>query len=152
MNSNLQALQTYIPPELQKRRMRPSYYPLVTTAILAANASVTLSVSMQNVSAFLLTRITGKVYAAGSDAGVADPPFTVEVKFTSQEDLTNGATSWGSIVGTDASPSQSSGGALEIPRLVPGGSSISVVLVNYSPAATSYFARLTLGGPNIFND
>jgi len=152
MNSNLQALLTFIPPELHDRRMRPSYYPLVTTAILAANATVTLALSMQNVSAFLLTRITGRVWALASDAGVADPPFTVEFKFTSQEDLTNGATNWSSIVGTDANASQASGGVLEIPRLVPGGSSISAVLVNTSPAATSYFARLTLGGVNIFNN
>lgn len=143
------ALLTFLPVQLRGNQMRPYYLPLTTTAALTGGGTATLTTPLNNVAAFLLLGITGRVYEAASpQTSVADPGLTIDLGFSSGDDATFGPVPLGSLVDIPASPNSNPGG-LTIPRLVAGGSNIQVVLANYT--GTDYLVRLGLDGVNVYS-
>lgn len=150
MLSTYNAITSFLPAELRNREMRPYILPLTTTTALAAAGSTELTTPLQNVAAFLLTGITGRVYTTGApETSIADPALTIQVRFSSGDDLTFGAVPWSSLVNDAGSPNGHPFG-LVVPRLVAGGSNISLTLTNYSGVA-NYNVRLGLQGVNIYS-
>jgi hypothetical protein len=130
--------------------MRPYYLPLTTPAAIVANGTGALSTSFQNVSAFLLIAIFGRVYtAAAPQTPIANPPFTVQVNFSSGDEMTFGAVPWASVIQGASDPNGGLEG-LVAPRLIAGGSNVTLTLANFD-GATAYLARITLCGINIYS-
>lgn len=150
MLSTYQAIQSFLPPELRGREMRPYILPLTTPAALAAAGTVELTTPLQNVAAFLLTGITGRVFTTGApETSIADPALTIQVRFSSGDDLTFGAVPWSSLINDQGSPNGTPFG-IPIPRLVAGGSNISITLTNYS-GVPNLNVRLGLQGINVYS-
>ncbi|HUT98893.1 MAG TPA: hypothetical protein VM054_07450 [bacterium] len=146
---NLAEALSWIPPEYRGRTLRPYYTPITTAAAIGVGGAADLTTPLQNVAAFLLMEIVGRVYTvAAPDVSVPDPSLTAWVRFSSGDDLTNGAMPWAAIIGSLTNPNAGSGG-LVAPRLVSGGSIITVSAASYG--ATAYLVRLSFGGINIFN-
>ena len=146
---NLSEARSWLPPDLQGRVQRPYYLPLTTAAALGAGATTTLSTSFQNVSAFLIIAIVGRVYTvAAPQTSLPDPGLTVQVQFSSGDDMTFGAVPWSAIIQSAIDPNPGQSGLIA-PRLVPGGSNISITLADYD--ATAYLIRLALCGLNIYS-
>jgi hypothetical protein len=146
---NLTEAKSWLPPELQQRTMRPYYLPLTTPAAIAALGVLPLSTSFQNVSAFLLTAIHGRVYtAAAPQTTITDPPFAVTVNFSAGDEMTFGAVPFSSVI-QSAGDFNAGQAGLVAPRLIPGGSNITVTLTSYD-GAIAYLVRLALCGINIY--
>lgn len=149
MLSTYNSILSFLPEELRGRKMRPYYLPLTTAAALTGGNSVQLTTPLQNVSAFLLLGISGRVYTvAAPETSVGDPGLTLDIRFSAGEDMTFGAVPWSALVNDQGSPNGQPFG-LTIPRLVPGGSNISTTLANYT--GVDYLVRLGLQGVNIFS-
>lgn len=146
---NFEAIRSFLPTELRDRVILPYYMPLTTAAALASGASVQLSTPIQNVAAFQLVAIVGRVYTAGApNVAIADPATDVTVQFSSGDNMTNGAVPWSAIVTTPGSANVGLQ-SLIAPRIVPGGSNITLTLANYSGVA--YLYRLALVGNNVYS-
>jgi len=150
MRGNYETFLSFLPPELRNRQVRPYYIPLTTPAAgLGGAATVQLTTPLQNVAAYLLCAIVGRVYTgAAPQVSIADPGITVEGRFSAGDDLTFGAVPWSCLIDSGGNASESPGG-LVIPRLVPGGSNIALTLVNYT--AVAYNVRLGLVGVNVYS-
>jgi len=146
---NLVEARSWLPAELQSRTMRPYYTPLTTAAAIGIGGAADITTPLQNVAAFLLMAILGRVYTvAAPDVSVPDPSLTAWVRFSSGDDLTNGPVPWAAVIGSLTDPNAGIQG-LVAPRLVSGGSIVTVAAASYG--ATAYLARLTLVGLNIYN-
>lgn len=146
---NVTEARSWLPEELKGRIMRPYYLPLTTPAAIAALGTAVLSTSFQNVAAFLMTAIRGRVYTvAAPQTAVVSPPFVASVNFSSGDEMTFGAVPFSHIILNDTDPNDGLGGLVS-PRLVPGGSNINVTLTSID-GATAYLVRLTLCGFNIY--
>jgi len=150
MLSPYDTILTFLPEELRGRQLRPYYIPLTTPAAgLGGAATVQLTTPLQNVAAYLLCGIYGRVFtAAAPQTSIGDPGLTLECRFSAGDDLTFGAVPWSALVVDQGSPNSAPDG-LVIPRLVPGGSNIAITLVNYSGVAVNI--RLGLAGINVYS-
>lgn len=144
-------LLSFLPEELRGRVMLPKYIPITTLQALGATGTADLSTPLNNVAAFLLTGIVGRVYTtAAPETSIADPGLTIDVRFSSGDDMTDNPVPFSAVVQSAGSPNGSPYG-LVAPRLVPGGSTIGVTLTNYSGVA-NLNVRLGLVGIEIFSE
>jgi len=141
-------LLSFLPAELRSRQLRPYYIPL-TTLNLGGAATVQLTTPLQNVAAYLLGDIVGRVYTpAAPNVSIADPGLILEGRFSAGDDLTFGAVPFSAVVNCAGSPNGTPHGLI-MPRLVPGGSNIALTLTNYSGVV--YSIRLGLVGINVYS-
>lgn len=150
MLSPYNTILTFIPEEMRGRQMRPYYLPLTTGTALSAPGSTELTTPLQNVAAFLLLGIVGRAYTtAAPETSIPDPGLTLEARFSAGDDMTFGAVPWSAVV-DDAGSANRTPAGLVIPRLVAGGSNISLTVSNYSGVA-NINVRLGLQGINIYS-
>ena len=148
MTNFYDTLLSFLPAELRSRQLRPYYIPL-NTAALGAAATVQLTTPLQNVAAYLLGAIVGRVFTpAAPNVSIADPGLIIEGRFSAGDDLTFGAVPFSALVDCAGSPNATPGGLI-IPRLVPGGSNIALTITNYS--GIIYSIRLGLVGINVYS-
>lgn len=149
MLNSYASILSFLPEEMRERQLRPYYLPLTSAAGgLGIAATIQLTTPLQNVAAYLLTAIVGRVHTAAAPiASIADPAVLIDVRFSAGDDMTFGPVPWSAIV-DDAGNLNATPGGLVIPRLVPGGSNVAITLINYSGVA--YTVRLGLVGINVY--
>lgn len=146
---DLQAARSWLPVEYQGRVLRPYYLPGVTPSDIASGSSYTFSYTLQDVAAFLVVALVGRVWASATPATyIQGPALTLDFRFASGDAMTNGAVGWSTIV---SSPDNYNAGVgtLVAPRLVSGGSTLQGIVANF--AGTAYTIRLDVAGWNVYN-
>ena len=146
---NYEAYLSFLPEELRSRQLRPFHMPLATAAALASGTNIPLTTPVQNVSAFLLIAFAGRAWtAAAPQTAVPGVALTITTQFSSGSNLDSGPLPWNAVVDDAGSPNSRPGG-LVIPRLIPGGSTISCTIANYSGVGLNIL--LGLVGINVYD-
>lgn len=144
---DLEAARSWLPVAYQGRTLRPYYLP--GTQTVANGTSETLSYTLQDVAAFLVVALIGRVYTAAAPATyIQGPALTIDFRFASGDACTNGAVGWGTLVSSPDNYNAGVGG-LVAPRLVSGGATLQAIVSNYS--GTDYVCRLDVAGWNVYN-
>lgn len=145
---DLQTARSWLPVEYQGRVMRPYVMP-GTYVGLAGGASTTITYTLQNVAAFLVVALVGRIYeAATPETPVSYPPFTLDFRFGSGDALTDSPAIWSGLV-VSASDYNAGLGGLVAPRLISGGASLQAIIAHYG--ATTYSVKLDVHGWNVYN-
>ncbi|KKM21391.1 hypothetical protein LCGC14_1635850 [marine sediment metagenome] len=140
---------SFLPPEYRSRILRPYYYPLETEAPVATGTTIPLSTSFQNIAAFLLVGIVGRVWATGvPETSLADPAIFVQTRFSSGDNLDDGPLLWSTVIDVQAAGAPIPGG-LAIPRLIAGGSTITMNFTNFFGADKNW--HVDLCGVNVYS-
>lgn len=138
-------------PDIRSNTKTPYYEPLQGGAAIAGGSSNGASVTLQNVAAFQLFALVGRVWIDGApETAIQDPPLTIQAQVASGSFITDGAGLWGSVVVSPASYNAGLGG-LPAPITIGGGQTFSITVTSYALVGTLYWWRLDLVGRNILN-
>jgi hypothetical protein len=148
LGHSYESILSFLPDEYRSRVLRPYYLPMNTDTPLATGGTRPLSTSLQNVAAYLLVGIVGRAWLTGTpETSISDPALTVTTRFSSGDNLDTGPLPWSAVIDTAGNGANVPSG-LAIPRLIAGGSTITLDFANYAGADMNW--RIALAGVNVY--